>query len=67
MLLRSFNPICRFSDRALSLLNERCLLGDRGHNEVLMPTLFKCFNLKMSDFGGMAIYIHRLFGIVLYG
>ena len=58
MLLRSFNPICRFSDRALSLLNERCLFGDRGHNEVLMPTLFKCFNLNMSDFGGNGRFIY---------
>lgn len=58
ILLHSFNPICRFSDRALSLLNERCLLGDRGHNEVLMPTLFRYFNLKISDFGGNGRFIY---------
>ena len=54
MLLRSFNPICRISNRALALGHERCKLGDRGHYEVLLPTLFKYFKLKISDFGGMA-------------
>ncbi len=58
MLLHSFNPICRFSNRALALLHERCSLGDRGHNEVLMPTLFRYFGLKMSDFGGSGKYIY---------
>lgn len=33
MLLRSFNPICRISNRALALGHERCKLGDRGHYE----------------------------------
>lgn len=56
-MLRSFNPICRFSNRALSLLDERCSYGDRGHNEVLMPTLFRHYQLKIVDFGGMGPYI----------
>lgn len=58
-LLKSFNPICRFSNRAFALLHERCLLGDRGHNEVLMPTLFKYFNLKIADFGGTGHYTYK--------
>lgn len=57
-LLRSFNPICRFSNRAFNLLHKRCLLGDRGHNEILMPTLFKYFNLNIADFGGHGKYIY---------
>ncbi len=56
-MLRSFNPICRFSNRSLSLLNERCSYGDRGHNEVLMPTLFRYYHLKIADFGGKGRYI----------
>lgn len=58
-LLKSFNPICRFSNRTLSLLHSRCLLGDRGHNELLMPTLFKYIKLKIADFGGTGCYIYK--------
>lgn len=58
-LLKSFNPICRFSNRAFALLHSRCLLGDRGHNELLMPTLFKYFKLKIADFGGTGRYIYK--------
>ena len=59
ILLRSFNPICRFSNRAFALLQSRCLLGDRGHNELLMPTLFRYFKLKIADFGGTGHYTHK--------
>lgn len=58
-LLKSFNPICRFSNRAFALLHSRCLLGDRGHNELLMPTLFKYFKLKIADFGGTGRYTYK--------
>lgn len=57
-LYRSFNPICRFSNRAFALLHSRCLLGDRGHNELLMSTLFKHFKLKIADFGGHGRFIY---------
>lgn len=57
-LYKSFNPICRFSNRAFALLHSRCLLGDRGHNELLMPTLFKYYNLKVADFGGHGRFIY---------
>ena len=59
MLRRSFNPICRFSNRALGLLHGRCLLGDRGHNEVLMPTLFHHYRLRMADLGGRGRYSYK--------
>ncbi len=57
--LKSFNPICRFSNRALGLLHERCRMGDRGHNEVLLPTLFKYYGLRIADFGGHGKYIYK--------
>ncbi len=57
-LLKSFNPICRLSGRALRLLDERCRLGDRGHFEVLLPTLFKYYRLNIADFGGRGRYIY---------
>ncbi|MCM1312414.1 MAG: DUF3405 domain-containing protein [Roseburia sp.] len=65
-LLRSFNPICRFSNRAFALLHSRCLLGDRGHNELLMPTLFKYFKLKIADFGGTGRYTYRDYPNLFY-
>lgn len=58
IMLKSFNPICRFSNRAFALLHSRCLLGDRGHNELLMPTLFRYFKLKIADFGGIGQYTY---------
>lgn len=56
-MLKSFNPICRFSNRALRLLHGRCLLGDRGHNEVLMATLFRYFDMSIADFGGQGSFV----------
>ena len=57
--LSSFNPICRLSYRAMALLEERCVIGDFGHLEVLLPTLFKYYHLKITDFGGMGKYIYE--------
>lgn len=65
-LLKSFNPICRFSNRALTLLHSRCLLGDRGHNELLMPTLFRHFKLKIADFGGTGRYTYKDYPNLFY-
>lgn len=64
--LKSFNPICRFSNRAFALLHSRCLLGDRGHNELLMPTLFKYFKLKIADFGGVGHYTYKEYPNLFY-
>lgn len=65
-LLKSFNPICRFSNRAFALLHSRCLLGDRGHNELLMPTLFKHFKQKIADFGGTGRYTYKKYPNLFY-
>ncbi len=56
--LSSFNPICRLSNRAMDLLEERCHLGDFGHLEVLLPTLFKYYHLQIADFGGTGKYTY---------
>lgn len=58
--LSSFNPICRLSYRALALLEERCSLGDYGHLEVLLPTLFKYYKLNIKDLGGMGRYTYKV-------
>ena len=57
-LRKSFNPICRLSWRALDLLDRRCQLGDRGHYEAVMPTLFHHYRLRMADFGGRGRYAY---------
>lgn len=52
-LIRSLNPICRLSKRALILLNT--LLKGRlnwGHHEVLIPTVLRQHGLEILDFGG---------------
>lgn len=58
-LLKSFNPIFRVSNKALSLLKTRALLGDKGHFEILLPTIFNYFNLKIIDFGGVGRYSNK--------
>lgn len=65
-LLKSFNPICRLSGRALRLLDERCRLGDRGHFEVLLPTLFRYYKLNIADFGGRGRFSYRDFPDLFY-
>jgi hypothetical protein len=50
--LRSFNPICRFSNRALQCV-DRCHADRwRGHHEVLLPTLIYRHGLSVAELGG---------------
>lgn len=58
-LVKSFNPICGFSNRSLRLLNERCVMGDFGHNEILIPTIFKYYKLSILDFGVQGKYTNQ--------
>ena len=55
-LVKSFNPICRLSNKMLRMLQERSLLGDKGHYEVLLPTLANKFKLKLFDIGGVGTF-----------
>lgn len=55
-LRKSFDPIFRVSKKAVLALQKRCELGDTGHFEVLMPTVFKYNNLGILDFGGEGRY-----------
>jgi hypothetical protein len=50
-LLASFNPICRLSNRAVKLINQKILDGWTGHQEVLMPTLLKQEKFTIKSFG----------------
>jgi hypothetical protein len=50
--LRSFNPIYRVSNRALSFLDQSLRDGWCGHNEVVWPTLLHHHGFKLMDIGG---------------
>ena len=56
-LLASFNPICRISNKAFEVVNQRLKEGWRGHTEVIIPTILKESGLTIKDmkevgFGG---------------
>ena len=48
--IRSFNPIYRISNRALSFLNKELQTGWKGHHEVLLATLLHQNKFKLLDF-----------------
>lgn len=50
----------------MALLEERCHLGDFGHLEVLLPTLFKYYRLRIADFGGMGKYAYEGYPNLFY-
>ncbi|MBF0523251.1 MAG: hypothetical protein HQL24_09385 [Candidatus Omnitrophica bacterium] len=55
--IRSFNPICRISDPALSYIDEMQKKGWVGHQEVLIPTLLYDAGFKLRDFGGEGEFV----------
>lgn len=59
--LRSFNPIYRISNEALSLIDKTLLAGSYGHHEVLIPTLLYSKNFSIEDFGGTGCFTPKSF------
>lgn|GEM_PF-994314 len=57
--LRSFNPLCRFSRRALAYVDRMHREGWVGHSEVLLPTLLKMGGYRIVDFGGKGRYVRQ--------
>lgn len=56
--IKSFNPICRFSNRALCFLNE--FLSDKhnsGFYEVLVASVLYNAGYKLEDFGGTGFFV----------
>lgn len=56
--VKSFNPICRFSNQALCFLNE--FLGDKqntGFYEVLVSTVLYNAGYRLEDFGGTGFFV----------
>ena len=50
---KSFNPICRFSNEALKLLDTYLKQGHSAHSEVMIVSCMASHNLKMLDMGGI--------------
>ncbi|MDB5005818.1 MAG: hypothetical protein JWP45_211 [Mucilaginibacter sp.] len=56
-LFRSFNPIYKLSNRALSYLDQCLKSGYVGHHEVLIPTLLINAGFKVEDLSSTENYI----------
>lgn len=56
-LLKSFNPICRLSHRALACIDEHLRNGWMGHHEVLIPTLLYNAGFTIEDIGGKGAFV----------
>ncbi len=55
--VRSFNPIYRISNSALSFLDDVLKHKNRGHHEVLIPTLLNYNGYVIVDIGGNGSYV----------
>jgi len=55
--MKSFNPIRRLSNRAMATLHKYMSNGWYGHQEVLMPTLFKKEGYTLTDIGGHGPFV----------
>ncbi len=57
--IRSFNPVMRISNKALTYLHESFLDGWIGHLEVLIPTLLQNNGFELEDFGGSGKFCEK--------
>lgn len=55
--LKSFNPVYRISNSALTELDIFLSSGIFGHHEVLMPTLLHYLGFSIGDFGGNGSFV----------
>lgn len=56
-LLKSFNPIYRLSNQALTCIDDHLSNGWMGHHEVLLPTLLYNESFSIEDFGGTGSFV----------
>lgn len=55
--LKSFNPVCRYSRRALEHIDDYLKAGHSAHSEVLIPTCLHNAGFKLEDFGGTGEFV----------
>ncbi len=56
-LLKSFNPVCRFSNQALAFLDKAFKQKNSGHYEVLPVTLLYNNGFEIEDIGGNGEFV----------
>ena len=55
--IKGFNPICRFSNAALSYLDQYQKMGYSAHSEVLITTCLHHAGFRIGDFGGRGEFV----------
>lgn len=50
--MKGFNPVCRYSRRALALLDEYMKKGYSAHSEVMITTCLHNHSMRIGDIGG---------------
>lgn len=57
--IKSFNPIYRISNKALAFIDSFLLKGNRGHHELLLPTVLNYNGFSIKDMGGSGNYTYE--------
>lgn len=55
--IKSFNPICRYSNQALTCLDDYLRQGYYAHSEVLIATCLYYHGMKIGDIGGQGEFV----------
>ena len=55
--IKGFNPICRYSNQALSCLDEYLRNGYSAHSEVMITSCLYHAGMKIGDFGGNGEFV----------
>jgi hypothetical protein len=55
--IKSFNPIYRISNKAMTILHKFLSEGNSGHHEVLIPTVLNHLGYKINDWGGVGEFV----------
>lgn len=63
--IRTFYPVARFSNSALSFLNKELKSGISGHGEVLLPTLLSMNGFSLNDLSMMENSSHNPATLIL--
>lgn len=57
--VKSFNPICRYSNRALDCLDQYLKQGHSAHSEVMIATCLYHHGMKIGDIGGHGEFVPK--------
>ncbi len=57
--IKGFNPICRYSNRALTCLDQYMKQGYSAHSEVMITTCLYHHGMKIGDIGGQGEFVPK--------